>query len=110
MTRSWIEKCYDLRKYLPWRRYALNTMDLGQPESDEELCDEARKPSSRRESKESTEMEDDETIKVANTYDVDSKDQKKVSQNEEASSGIDTEDELERVADGKSSIQYLNST
>ncbi|XP_020807463.1 LOW QUALITY PROTEIN: DNA repair protein XRCC1 [Drosophila serrata] len=96
VTRSWIEKCYNLRKYLPWRRYALDTNDLGQPESDEELCDEARKPSSRRESNE----EDDETIKVTNTYDADPKDKKKVVQHqEEASSGIDTEDELQRVAD-----------
>ncbi|KAH8287680.1 hypothetical protein KR054_011607 [Drosophila jambulina] len=92
VTRSWIEKCYNLRKYLPWRRYALDTNDLGQPESDEELCDEARRPSSRRESNEET----DETIK-----DADPKDKKKMvqSEREEASSGIDTEDELQRVAD-----------
>ncbi|KAH8343406.1 hypothetical protein KR059_010140 [Drosophila kikkawai] len=97
VTRSWIEKCYNLRKYLPWRRYALDTNDLGQPESDEELCDEARKPSSRRES---NEEEDDETIEVTNTYDADPKDKKKLIQSqEEASSGIDTEDELQRVAD-----------
>ncbi|KAH8245016.1 hypothetical protein KR032_003922 [Drosophila birchii] len=89
VTRSWIEKCYNLHKYLPWRRYALDTNDLGQPESDEEVCDEARKPTSRRET--STEEADD----------AEPKNKEKMIQNqeEEASSGIDTEDELQRVAD-----------
>ncbi|XP_052849821.1 DNA repair protein XRCC1 [Drosophila gunungcola] len=96
VTRSWIEKCYELKKYLPWRRYALNTADLGQPESDEELCDEAFKPSSRRESNES-DVEILEAVQVKKTYDAAQNDHKKVDVNPEASSGIDTEDELERV-------------
>lgn len=37
VTRRWIEKCYTLKKYLPWRRYALDSKELSQPESDEEV-------------------------------------------------------------------------
>ncbi|KAH8409034.1 hypothetical protein KR009_005615 [Drosophila setifemur] len=96
VTRSWIEKCYALKKYLPWRRYALDTMDLGQPESDEEVCDEAVKPTSRRESRED-DVTVTEDIKIASNYDADRKDNKKQEQAQDASSGIDTEDELERV-------------
>ncbi|XP_017129968.1 DNA repair protein XRCC1 [Drosophila elegans] len=96
VTRSWIEKCYELKKYLPWRRYALNTADLGQPESDEELCDEAFKPTSRRQSDEN-DVEILEAYQVKKTYDAAQNDHKKVDLNTEASSGIDTEDELERV-------------
>lgn len=97
VTRGWIEKCYKLKKYLPWRRYALDTNDLGQPESDEEVCDEATRPSSRRESSE------DDVVMVENnqvkaTYDADPVGQKNGDLNQDASSGIDTEDELERVA------------
>ncbi|KAH8362539.1 hypothetical protein KR084_013067 [Drosophila pseudotakahashii] len=96
VTRSWIEKCYSLKKYLPWRRYALDTNDFGQPESDEEVCDEAMKPSSRRESSEDdVEMLPD--IRLKTTYDADPVDRKKVDIRHDASSGIDTEDELERV-------------
>ncbi|XP_070075046.1 DNA repair protein XRCC1 isoform X2 [Drosophila takahashii] len=97
VTRSWIEKCYSLKKYLPWRRYALDTNDFGQPESDEEVCDEAMKPSSRRESSEDdVEMLQDNRVKT--TYDAEvPEDRKKVDIRQDASSGIDTEDELERV-------------
>ncbi|XP_016983444.1 DNA repair protein XRCC1 [Drosophila rhopaloa] len=96
VTRSWIDKCFELKKYLPWRRYALNTTDLGQPESDEEVCDEAIKPNARRESSEN-DVEMLEDIQVKKTYDADPKDNKTGDLNPEASSGIDTEDELERV-------------
>ncbi|XP_016962038.1 DNA repair protein XRCC1 [Drosophila biarmipes] len=96
VTRGWIEKCYKLRKYLPWRRYALDTNDLGQPESDEEICDEATKPSSRRESsEEDVVMMEDKQVKA--TYDAEPGDQKNGHSHQDASSGIDTEDELERV-------------
>ncbi|XP_070136274.1 DNA repair protein XRCC1 [Drosophila bipectinata] len=92
VTRSWLEKCHSLKKYLPWRRYALDTADLGQPESDEELCDETMKP--RRESSDADDVvvvNEDRKMEV--TYDGDKKDV-----GQEASSGIDTEDELEKVA------------
>ncbi|KAH8236165.1 hypothetical protein KR026_001001 [Drosophila bipectinata] len=92
VTRSWLEKCYSLKKYLPWRRYALDTADLGQPESDEELCDETMKP--RRESSDADDVVVvNENKKMEVTYDGDKKDV-----GQEASSGIDTEDELEKVA------------
>ncbi|KAH8339660.1 hypothetical protein KR074_001958 [Drosophila pseudoananassae] len=92
VTRSWLEKCYSLKKYLPWRRYALDTADLGQPESDEELCDETMKP--RRESSDADEVvvvNEEKQIKFS--YDEDKKDV-----GQEASSGLDTEDELEKAA------------
>uniref|UniRef100_A0A1B0G8Y1 BRCT domain-containing protein n=1 Tax=Glossina morsitans morsitans TaxID=37546 RepID=A0A1B0G8Y1_GLOMM len=44
VTRSWIEKCYDSKKYLPWRRFALDSTELTKPESDEEILDEALRP------------------------------------------------------------------
>ncbi|KAL7743719.1 hypothetical protein ACLKA6_016782 [Drosophila palustris] len=77
VTRSWIEKCYALKKYLPWRRYALDTTELGQPESDEELFDESLKPTV---DDDMGEMEMKEQMQQANSSDP------------------DTEDELERVA------------
>ncbi|XP_001964023.3 DNA repair protein XRCC1 [Drosophila ananassae] len=96
VTRSWIEKCHSLRKYLPWRRYALDTADLGQPESDEELCDEAKKP--RRESSDADDVVVlNEDKKMESIYDADERDAAQ-DEGQEASSGIDTEDELEKVA------------
>ncbi|KAM8719523.1 hypothetical protein ACLKA7_005715 [Drosophila subpalustris] len=79
VTRSWIEKCYALKKYLPWRRYALDTTELGQPESDEELFDESLKPTVD-DNDNDVEMEMKEQMQQANSSDP------------------DTEDELERVA------------
>ncbi|EDV45884.1 DNA repair protein XRCC1 [Drosophila erecta] len=96
VTRSWIEKCYELKKYLPWRRYALDTNDFGQPESDEELCDEATRP--RRDSSEN-DVDMLEDSKLENTHDSALADRNKVDLNPDASSGIDTEDELQRVAE-----------
>ncbi|XP_043659120.1 DNA repair protein XRCC1 [Drosophila teissieri] len=96
VTRSWIEKCYELKKYLPWRRYALDTNDFGQPESDEELCDEATRP--RRDSNEN-DVDMLEESKLKNTYDSALADQNKMDLDADASSGIDTEDELQRVAE-----------
>ncbi|XP_060664931.1 DNA repair protein XRCC1 [Drosophila nasuta] len=82
VTRSWIEKCYALKKYLPWRRYALDTAALGQPESDEEIFDESLKPT----------VDDDND---------DAKDVVLVDKMEQSASDPDTEDELERVAQQK---------
>lgn len=91
VTRSWIEKCYELKKYLPWRRYALDTNDIGQPESDEELCDEATRPR-RDSSKDDVAMLEDSKLTAP-------ADQNDVEMNPDALSGIDTEDELQRVAE-----------
>ncbi|KAH8292717.1 hypothetical protein KR018_004168 [Drosophila ironensis] len=44
VTSMWITKCSELRKYLPWRRYALDPDDLEAPESDEEISEEGTKP------------------------------------------------------------------
>lgn len=96
VTRSWIEKCYELKKYLPWRRYALDTNDIGQPESDEELCDEATRPR-RDSSKDDVAMLEDSKLTAL-------ADQNDVEMNPDALSGIDTEDELQRVAEGKLSV------
>lgn len=38
MTRKWLDDCYNERKKLPWRRYALDKADKG-PESEEEICE-----------------------------------------------------------------------
>ncbi|XP_068141157.1 LOW QUALITY PROTEIN: DNA repair protein XRCC1 [Drosophila tropicalis] len=89
VTRSWIEKCYALKKYLPWRRYALDTNDLGQPESDVELLDESMRPQTKLIS------QDDDN----DDMDVEFVPQDKENITHNISSGIDTEDELERVAE-----------
>ncbi|ALC48365.1 XRCC1 [Drosophila busckii] len=94
VTRSWIEKCYDQKKYLPWRRYALVTSEAAQNESDDEIYDESLRP---------TVVDDDdnndiefvpnkpvETVKLDDSFDS-------IGQRQ-MESGPDTEDELERVA------------
>lgn len=35
----WIEDCYDTRKRLPWRRYALEKAEKQKPESEDEICE-----------------------------------------------------------------------
>ncbi|EDW86503.1 uncharacterized protein Dwil_GK18507 [Drosophila willistoni] len=92
VTRSWIEKCYALKKYLPWRRYALDTNDLGQPESDVELLDESMKPQTKLTNQNDDNDDDDE-------MDVEFVPQDKENITHNISSGIDTEDELERVTE-----------
>ncbi|XP_034474692.1 DNA repair protein XRCC1 [Drosophila innubila] len=84
VTRSWIEKCYTLKKYLPWRRYALDTTESGQPESDEELFDISLKPT----------VDDDDDDKHVEMQVKSPKSEK----HEAQSSDPDTEDELERVS------------
>ncbi|BFG02540.1 DNA repair protein XRCC1 [Drosophila madeirensis] len=96
VTRSWIEKCHAHKKYLPWRRYALDTDEVGRPESDEELHDESLKPKARPE----PQLSDDIEMK-ANVEQIDEADhgqKKDTNVSHDVSSGIDTEDELERVA------------
>ncbi|KAH8386432.1 hypothetical protein KR093_000424 [Drosophila rubida] len=85
VTRSWIEKCYALKKYLPWRRYALDTTALGEPESDEEVLDATLKPTA----------DDGDDVMVVD----------EVQQRTESVSDPDTEDELERVAQRDNNIR-----
>lgn len=40
VKRTWIEECFNQRKYLPWRRYALVSAEASKPESDEEIWEE----------------------------------------------------------------------
>ncbi|XP_064554886.1 DNA repair protein XRCC1 [Drosophila montana] len=95
VTRQWIEKCYTLKKYLPWRRYALDTTESAQPESDVELYDESLKP---------TADDDDRDVEMVaaisnRPIDVDDVDNSfEGTAHQVHSSGPDTEDELERVA------------
>lgn len=75
VKRQWVEKCHNLKKHLPWRRYALDDKEAEKPESDEEILDESSKPVSEK--------------KERTVYDEES--------NNIGSSGDDTEDELERA-------------
>jgi len=83
VTRSWIAKCYTLKKYLPWRRYALDTTEMGQPESDEELCDLSLKPTVDDDNDKGVEVVENSKVHKVNSSDP------------------DTEDILERVAQSK---------
>ncbi|KAF5284991.1 hypothetical protein FQR65_LT02302 [Abscondita terminalis] len=69
VNRLWIQDCYDGRKKLPWRRYALDAKELGKEESEDEICEEITR---------SPELE---TIHTRSNFGDDS----------------DTEDEIERV-------------
>lgn len=39
VTKHWINDCYQERKRLPWRRFALDTNDQGKPESEDEILE-----------------------------------------------------------------------
>ncbi|EDV91878.1 DNA repair protein XRCC1 [Drosophila grimshawi] len=93
VTRNWIEKCYALKKYLPWRRYALDTNEVGQPESDEEVFDESLKPIVMDKADAASDVDKDVKMVVA-AVDTNIEDMLLHGH----SSGPDTEDELERVA------------
>ncbi|CAG9772439.1 unnamed protein product [Ceutorhynchus assimilis] len=43
VKRNWIDECYNQRKKLPWRRFALDKADRG-PESEEEICEQDDSP------------------------------------------------------------------
>lgn len=72
VTKEWIETCYSRRMRLPWRRFALHPPDKNQPESEEEIVEYVPRPPSP----------------------VDNR--RRVSPGP-ASSGEDTEEEIERV-------------
>ncbi|XP_030569124.1 DNA repair protein XRCC1 isoform X2 [Drosophila novamexicana] len=96
VTRHWIEKCYALKKYLPWRRYALDTTESAQPESDVELYDVSLKPTADDDDDKDVEMVADISSRPVDVDDVDNSFEGTAHQMH--SSGPDTEDELERVA------------
>uniref|UniRef100_A0A069DW05 Putative dna repair protein n=1 Tax=Panstrongylus megistus TaxID=65343 RepID=A0A069DW05_9HEMI len=68
VKREWIEECYSRRARLPWRRFALDTNEASQPESEEEIHELAerstpvKKRSARRDSSDGD--TDDEIEKV----------------------------------------------
>ena len=91
-----MEKCYDLKKYLPWRRYALDRNEIGKLESDEEILDETRNPieqgdSDSQESQQATSGNKDATLLLYDRQDDDN-------DNRHCQvSGSDTEDEIQRI-------------
>ncbi|KAL5277157.1 XRCC1 family protein [Megaselia abdita] len=93
VKRHWVEKCHQLKKRLPWRRYALDDKEAEKPESDDEILDESFKPkrsSPERSHKARVSPKKDTTMAL---YDEESSNR---NQNV-VSSGEDTEDELERA-------------
>lgn len=46
VTKRWIEACFSEQKKLPWRRYALDSDDRNEPESEGEIHNELSKPKS----------------------------------------------------------------
>ncbi|KAH1027199.1 hypothetical protein HUJ05_000755 [Dendroctonus ponderosae] len=48
VKKKWLDDCYNERKKLPWRRYALDKADKG-PESEEEICEKQDTSSSEAE-------------------------------------------------------------
>uniref|UniRef100_A0A1I8NZK9 BRCT domain-containing protein n=1 Tax=Stomoxys calcitrans TaxID=35570 RepID=A0A1I8NZK9_STOCA len=95
VSRSWIEKCFKLKKYLPWRRYALDSDELKKPESDEEILDEKLKP--QTEENDRRESEDrNETLAL---YDIHDEQDTTTTRKRlcVSSSDSDTDDEIKRV-------------
>lgn len=100
VSHKWLEKCYDLKKYLPWRRFALDPHDQQCPESDDEIMEDSRVPNpnddvpscSRTVLERSLLSSEDTQLQKLVVYD---------------SSDPDTEDELERVAQSNYNIIYI---
>lgn len=44
VNRNWVTECFKRKKRIPWRRYALDSTETSQPESDDEIFDLASKP------------------------------------------------------------------
>ncbi|XP_023301664.2 DNA repair protein XRCC1 isoform X1 [Lucilia cuprina] len=102
VTRSWIEKCYSLKKYLPWRRYALDSTELSKPESDEEIFDDINNLQNAGVNIETSVEKSREGCENKNhtlaLYDID--DQKQTNNstlNNESFSESDTDDEIKRI-------------
>ncbi|XP_067638128.1 DNA repair protein XRCC1 [Eurosta solidaginis] len=95
VTRAWVEDCYRQKKKLPWRRYALDSSDLNQPDSEDEILDESLRPV------EATSINDihkkaDSSVAYSNSNDVKSF---------IVTSGSDTEDEIQKVLKNNNSSQ-----
>nr|XP_029734884.1 LOW QUALITY PROTEIN: DNA repair protein XRCC1 [Aedes albopictus] len=106
VKKDWIERCHALRKRLSWRKFAMDSNDAEQTESEGEIIDISKKPSGSsphkrgeersRETREEPVRETDEEALAH--YDLDD-----VVMVEDAKpdtvevSGSDTEEEIERV-------------
>lgn len=93
VSRMWLEKCYDLKKYLPWRRFALDPHDQKCPESDEEIMEDRRAPNPN-----------DDIPSCSKNVQQGVKDKETQQLVVNHLSDPDTEDELERVA--QSNVQH----
>lgn len=62
MTKKWIEACFSEQKKIPWRRFALDSDDQDEPESEEEVR--AEKKSSPPKQKLSQSCSDDDMVVV----------------------------------------------
>lgn len=107
VKRDWIPKCYELKKKVPWRLYALDSDDASFPDSDEEILDVSLKPAEASSSSSSPtqppklstvavkkKYEDDDDEDVVMQYDID---EKVHSIDDGSDSGSDTEDEIEKL-------------
>ncbi|KAL9882969.1 DNA repair protein XRCC1 isoform 2-T2 [Glossina fuscipes fuscipes] len=101
VTRSWIEKCYDSKKYLPWRRFALDSTELTKPESDEEILDEALRPKCNTPGDNdciaSMAKQCGESNNTLALYDLEDQIASNKSLEKYYNSDSDTEDEIERI-------------
>ncbi|XP_066245801.1 DNA repair protein XRCC1 [Euwallacea similis] len=99
---EWLEDCYNKRKKLPWRRYALDKDDRG-PESEEEVCEEEANLLPNRERNENLNTNSDYDMREQYS-DTDEKLEKIIRKQSEESSkqnifSIDTEDESLTLTD-----------
>lgn len=92
INQAWIHDSYAKKMRLPWRRYALQSKESKQPESEEEIFDESLKPKPEPSYKERDSVSPDliEIKEKIVTIDVDD-------DNFEYDSGEDTEEEIERI-------------
>ncbi|KAM7350629.1 DNA repair protein XRCC1 isoform 1-T1 [Cochliomyia hominivorax] len=112
VTRNWIEKCYVLKKYLPWRRYALDSVELSKPESDEEILDESQKVQTDDISNNTAFMSSRDELENKNytlaLYDIDDKTTNLGSINNQSSES-DTDDELNGISQGNKLVETSKS-
>lgn len=106
VKKDWIERCHALRKRLSWRKFALDSNDVEQTDSEGEIIDISKKPSESSPSREKVEARNNnvhgavrETDEEAlSHYDLDDvvlvEDQKP---DTVEISGSDTEEEIEKV-------------
>ncbi|XP_053693057.1 DNA repair protein XRCC1 [Sabethes cyaneus] len=108
VKKEWIERCFALRKRISWRKFALDSDDAQQSDSEAEIVDAARKPAessrenkspgkSPRRSQENRKsvMETDEEVLAH--YDLDDVVMVEEKPETHVISGSDTEEEIERV-------------